>query len=76
MEKSLISRGKLQDEALSAVRREPGCAGIKEVSLTTVMIANDGTIDWHLEVTDPGDVRSAGYWRMRLGLQDRLRRSR
>ena len=56
MGKALIARRELQHEALSALRREPDCSGVRTVSLTTVEIVNDGTIDWHLEVTDPGDV--------------------
>ena len=38
MEKSLVTRRELHAEALSAIRREPECAGITAVSLTTLAI--------------------------------------
>jgi hypothetical protein len=56
MSKTQISREKLHAKALSALRCEPGCNGVESVNLTTVTIVNDGSIEWHLEVTDPGDT--------------------
>jgi hypothetical protein len=56
MNRTAVSRRELEDRALAEIRREPGCAEIKGVSLTTVTIVNDGSTDWHIEVTDPGEV--------------------
>jgi hypothetical protein len=56
MNRTPIIRQELQNLALSAIQREPGRTGIKSVSVATVTIINDGSTDWHLEVTDPGDV--------------------
>jgi hypothetical protein len=56
MKRTLISRGELQERALHAVQREPNCAGIMSVSLAVVEIVNDGSTNWHVQVTDPGDV--------------------
>ena len=56
MSKTQISREELQVKALSAVRCEPGCDGVKSVNLTSVRVVNDDSIEWHLEVTDAGDA--------------------
>ena len=56
MNRTPIVRQELQDLALSAVQREAGCAGMRSVSVAMVTIVNDGSTDWHLEVTDPGEV--------------------
>jgi len=56
MVKTPIDRAALTKKALAAVRAEPGCESVKIVSITTVTVVNDGSTDWHLQVTDPGEA--------------------
>jgi hypothetical protein len=58
-----ISRHDLEAKALSAVRCEPGCNGVKTLKLETVKIVNEGSTEWHLEIVDPGDVDPAVLYR-------------
>jgi predicted secreted protein len=39
-----------------AVRQEPGCETVKSVSVTPLTVINNGSADWLLQVTDPGDA--------------------
>ena len=56
MVKTPIDRTTLAEKALAAVRAEPGCESVKIVSITTVTVVNDGSTDWRLQVTDPGEA--------------------
>ena len=49
-----VSRETLTQKALSAVQQEPGCATVRGVAVTPVKLINSGSVDWHLQVVDPG----------------------
>jgi hypothetical protein len=51
-----ISRTELTHKALSAVRQQPGCEAVKEVSVTVVEDGNGRTLQWHLLIVDSGEV--------------------
>jgi hypothetical protein len=72
--KTRIIREELQDLALSAVQREPGCAGVKSISVATVTIVNDGSTDWHLEILDPGDASPEIAYRAAHRVKEELAR--
>jgi hypothetical protein len=56
MEKELIPRDRLASQVLDLLHREPGCAGVKEVSITQVHVINEGTTTWRTSVVDYGDA--------------------
>ena len=72
MPKTSISRHKLESEALKAIRGEQDCAGVKSISVTPVKIVNDGSTEWRLEVTDPGDVSPEIAYRAAHRVRERL----
>jgi hypothetical protein len=74
MMRTPVIRGELQDLALSAVQREPGCAGVKSIPVVTVTIVNDGSTDWHLEIVDPGDVSPEIAYRAAHRVREELAR--
>jgi hypothetical protein len=58
-----ISRTELTQKALSAVRQQPGCDAVKEVSVSAVEDGNGRTLQWQIWIVDRGEVSAeqAGY---------------
>ena len=48
-----VTRAELAEKVIAAIRQEPGCADVKEISITSVMIV-DGGPTWHASITDSG----------------------
>jgi hypothetical protein len=72
MGKMPISQEELVDRALSAIWLEPGCQAIKAVIVTTVTIVNDRSVEWHIEVIDPGSVNPEIAYRAADRVKDAL----
>ena len=51
-----ITREELTQKVLAAVRQQPGCDGVKEVSVTPVNILDQGQT-WDVSVIDKGDAK-------------------
>lgn len=56
MAKTPVSREELTEMVLAAVRREPGCDGVREVSVSEVEVLGEGR-NWRVTVIDEGNVK-------------------
>lgn len=53
MAKARIARDELREKVISAIRQQPGCQGVKEISLTSVNVVN-GESSWRASILDSG----------------------
>lgn len=55
-----LTRAELSEKVLAAIRQEPGCEGVKEVTISAIKIVGGGTT-WGATVLDngPGDLNAA-----------------
>ena len=53
MIKIKMPRDKLAAEVLEAIRQEPGCEGIKQVSISEEEVIGEETC-WHVSIVDEG----------------------
>jgi len=72
MTKRSISRTDLTEKALIAVRQEPGCQTVKEVSITPVEDAETGALDWNIAVPDPGAAKEDAAYHAAKRVKGRL----
>jgi len=72
--KEKISRAELSSTALAAIRAEPGCSDVEEISITLVNVL-DSAPTWHITVMNSGsapfEVANHAAWRVqeRLSVQ-------
>jgi hypothetical protein len=56
MTRTRVSREELTQKVLAAVRQQPGCESVREVTVTPVTVL-DEQATWHASVTDAGDAK-------------------
>lgn len=54
MTRSQITRADLSEKVLAAIRLQPGCASIREVSISIVEDITSNARSWRVTVVDPG----------------------
>ena len=72
MTKPSISRADLTEKALAAIRQQPGCQTIKEVSITPVADAQTGALEWNVAVVDLGEAKQDASYHAAQRVQERL----
>jgi hypothetical protein len=56
MARARISREELTEKVLAAVRGEPGCNGVREISISEMKVLDEGS-SWRVTVIDEGDAK-------------------
>ncbi|MCC8955221.1 hypothetical protein H8B02_17800 [Bradyrhizobium sp. Pear77] len=71
MEKQPIPRASLASEILDLLRCEPGCADVREVSISQVHVVGEETT-WHVTVVDYGEAAQSIADHAAHRIQERL----
>ena len=64
-----VTRAELVEKVIAAIRQEPGCEGVKEVSITSVLIV-DGEPTWHASIVDSGTAEINIAYRAAVRITD------
>ena len=56
MARSSLTRAELKEKVISAIRQEPGCEGVKEISITSLVIVHGGST-WRASIVDNGTAK-------------------